>query len=406
MIHVVDRKRRVYVYLINIIFFPLWLPYKLIKWNWKSKEDEILNKISRNGISNIYFNTIERMGDILWFTPLAAAIKNEFPQITIHVITNKIGENILKNNPCIDELIIVKSNWVAKNLFSFKEFLKIFDKQYVIEILELRNRNIDLLIEVGGDFRSLLFFNIWLGAKYLSGYSRSGFGWLLDWEMQYPLGKHEIDVRLGIARQLGAEIGTRKMRIYLDQEEIDFANDFLLTKNVNRTDFKIGFFMGGTWQPRLWPIDNFIKLADILFSKYNAKIILIGDITMVEEFNRFLKVFPNAIRTDGNTLRQNASIISNVDIMVSNDSGPMHLARSLSVPIIGLFGPDSQARVGLESDGIGLQHNFPCQPCGQTTCPHKPNCIASIGVEEVLDAIMEVRSKKKFMTHDAQYSFH
>jgi heptosyltransferase II len=387
MIYVVDRKRRIIVYLINLALFPFSFVYKLIKWNWKPRKSEILYNIYHNKFSNIYFNVVERMGDILFFTPLAVAIKKRFPNTSIHVITNKVGESILKSNPYIDELIIVKSNWVAKTNFSIKEFLQIFDKKYFSEIFDIRKRNIDLLIEVSGDFRSLLFFDIWLNAKYISGYSRSGLSWLLNWEMHFPVQVHEIDVRLSIATQLDAKIVTRQMQVFLDEEEINFANDFLSRKGIQESDFKIGFFMGGTWPQRIWPLDNYINLAARLISEYESKVVLIGDPSMGDLFNCFIEKIPGAIRTDGYTLRQNAAIISKLDIMISNDSGPMHLARSLNVPTIGLFGPESQIRVGLEDGGIGVQNIFPCHPCGQTKCNLNPNCVASISVDDVLSAL-------------------
>lgn len=388
MIHVANKKRKIIIYLIN--FFGLFFyPFYKLFWG-KRKKEEIKQKIKENRIKNIYINLIDRLGDTVMATPMIDAIRNRFPNSQIVILTSKIGHEVLKNNPLIDEIIIINNNWISQSLVNMPRFLKGFNKSYFKKIKELRNRRIDLLIEVKGDFRNIIFFDIWLKAKYLAGYSLSGFGWMLDWEMQYPKDAHETEVRLNIAKKLGAYTKNLKPNFFLSDRDKDAIRIFLNKNSVNDNDFKAVLHITGTWAPRLWPVESFAEIAKKLQKKFNAKIFLIiapGEEKFFEEFSKF---FCQAISTIELTIPEKAALIKESDLFLGNDSGPAHIARSVKTPLVAIYGPDDPKRIGPQEGGIAVWKKFPCMPCGQVKCSQFPNCVQSINVDEVWDEIIKL----------------
>lgn len=393
MIYIVDKKRRLVVYAINIIGLIAYPFYFLFKGKWKNKRNDILNRLRTKEIRSITINCTDRLGDIILSLPTLKALKKSFPWIKVIVITNKNGSEIFSCNPHVDETITVDNFWVGKSIVSLREFIKSFSGEYFRKIREIRNKQIDLLIEVKGDFRNILFFDIWAGAQYLIGYSLSGFGWMLDWEMAYNPSLHEIDAKLNIAKLLGADIRDRKMEFYLSDEDRLFADVFLRSNRIGEKDLVAVFHVGGTWEPKMWPLGKFIEIGKRLDKEYKARIILIGDKREEKKIAEFRKSISGALRLDNASVSEVAAVIKRAAIYVGNDSGPLHLARSVKTPLIGIFGTGNVRRVGPEEYGIAFCRDMPCAPCGQVACEQHPNCVELISVDEVWQAVKNILEK-------------
>jgi len=393
MISVVNKKRKLIIYAINLIGLAIYPFYFVLRRKWRNTRKELLRKLQNDEIKSIGINCTDRLGDILFFTPALKALRKSYPSVKITVFTNKTGYDIFKNNAAVDEIIIVDNFWIGKSIVSIREFVRSFNSSYFSTIREIRRCKLDVIIEVKGDFRNIIFFDVFLGAHYLVGYALSGFGWMLDWEMEYQSGVHELDAKLRIAELLGAQATDREMEIVLTADDERFATEFLLTRHIGRNDMIAVFHIGGTWEPRLWPVYNFIEVGKQLQQKYHAKIILIGDNREAEKIERFLRAVPEAISLGNATITQTAAVIKQADVYLGNDSGPLHLARCVKTPLVGIFGPEDLWRVGPERDGIALQHKFACQPCGQVACDYSPNCVQSITVEEVSRSLDQLLSR-------------
>ena len=393
MISVVNNKRKLIIYVINLVGLAILPFYFVLRKKWRTSRKELLRKLQNNEIRTIGINCTDRLGDILFFTPALKALRFSFPSARLTVFTNKTGHEIFRNNPAVDEIIIVNNFWSNKSLVNIREFVRSFNSSYFKTIREIRRHKLDMIIEVKGDFRNIIFFDVFLGARYLVGYALSGFGWMLDWEMDYQSGMHEIDAKLRIPELLGAHATDREMEIVLTADDERFATEFLLAHHIERNDMIAVFHIGGTWEPRLWPVHNFIEVGKRLRQKYRAKIILIGDNREAEKIERFLRSVPEAISLSNASITQTAAVIKQANVYLGNDSGPLHLARCVKTPLVGIFGPEDLWRVGPERYGIALQHKFACQPCGQVACDYSPNCVQSITVEEVSQSLDQLLSR-------------
>lgn len=393
MISVTNKKRRFIIYSINTIGLLLYPFYFVLRRKWRNRKQELLSKLKSREALSVTINCTDRLGDILFFTPALRALKKSFPWIKVIILTNKTGGEIFASNPFVNEIIFIDNFWSSKSVVSLPEFSRSFTRKYLTQLREIRNKDLDVLLEVKGDFRNILFLDIWAGAKYLAGYALSGFGWMLDWEMNHKTGLHEIDTKLNIALSLGADITDRRMDIFLSETDEQFARTVFDRNGITENDTIAVFHVGGTWEPRLWPLDNFIEIGKRLKNQYGAKVILIGDRRDEGKIQRFREKVSSSVKLDYATITQTAAIIKKAGIFLGNDSGPLHLARAVRTPLVGIFGPEDVWRVGPEQDGVALQHKFACQPCGQVTCSVNPNCVQSITVEEVWRAVDRLLSQ-------------
>jgi len=147
------------------------------------------------------------------------------------------------------------------------------------------------------------------------------------------------------------------------------------------------------WKYRSWPIDEFERLIRLLRSEANSDIVVICH----ESENEALLPLRTAFGRDprgrffpSTDLLETAAVLQDVDLFIGNDSGPIHLAALLNLPVVGLYGPAPPALAApLAARGTFLYHAVPCSPCSQTECimPER-HCMRLITAEEVLAAAL------------------
>ncbi len=143
-----------------------------------------------------------------------------------------------------------------------------------------------------------------------------------------------------------------------------------------------------------WYPEEFAKVANELSSQYD--IVIFGgpsekDIAMDIEKSLIEKGVSNYKNLAGNTtIPELINLISNLDLFITGDSGPMHVAAAFQVPTVAIFGPtkDKETSQWMNDKSIIVKKNLDCQPCMKRTCPlQHHNCMKLIAAVEVLDAV-------------------
>ena len=162
----------------------------------------------------------------------------------------------------------------------------------------------------------------------------------------------------------------------------------------------------GLETPKRWPLDYFSRLVDLFQKKYpNTDIVIVGDKGEFETHVKpILSRHPNLINTAGNTtINDLANILAGAKLVISHDSGIMHMADALGVKLIALYGPTDHTRTSpLGSTSFIIRNNIPCSPCmynfgtseklANIKCP-EPECMYSIKPEDVMAKINEIFEK-------------
>ncbi|MFZ0052777.1 MAG: glycosyltransferase family 9 protein, partial [Desulfobaccales bacterium] len=200
----------------------------------------------------------------------------------------------------------------------------------------------------------------------------------------------------------------QSLELWITGEDEDFARHLLESQGYHGKDFLIALVPGAAQKGKQWPLANFIDLGSKLIKEYQAWIVVIGGKTD-EALGQGLKkgLGEKVIDATGQTtLRQAAAVLSHCDLYVGNDSGPMHLAAAMQVPVVEIsrfptggrpLSPQAPAR--FEPWGVPhrvLQPDRPAPPCHGDSCmAEEAHCIRRITVEQVEIAIADLLRLKR-----------
>jgi heptosyltransferase-2 len=145
-----------------------------------------------------------------------------------------------------------------------------------------------------------------------------------------------------------------------------------------------------------WYTDRFAETADALSDKLDAQVIVFGgpgEVDVAEEVSRYMKGAP-IIAAGRTTIRQLMALIESTDLFITNDTGPMHLAAALDVPLVAVFGSTNQittSPMAREGRSVLVRHEVECSPCLERSCPLKHHrCMELVEVGDVVDAALSL----------------
>jgi ADP-heptose:LPS heptosyltransferase len=177
--------------------------------------------------------------------------------------------------------------------------------------------------------------------------------------------------------------------LYFSREDESYVDEYLTRVRLSGK-FCIGLNTGGGWYTKRWGMDRFAALADRLIDRYGASIILTwgpGQIPDVEHIRSMMK--GEAFIPPATTLQQLAVLMKRCTIVVSNDSGPLHVAAAVGTPVLGIYGPTNPELQG----PYGPQHlvvrneGLDCLGCNLTKCPIGHPCMLELSVDAVMEAV-------------------
>jgi heptosyltransferase-1 len=326
------------------------------------------------------------LGDIIHAIPLLKVLGDTFSKAQIDWVISKNLSEILRGNPLINRLIVFdKDSWKKPgNLFeSTKEIIKLAKT--------LRSEHYDIVLDLQGLLRSglLTFFS---DSPLKIGFRNAREGSKLFYNRKVNVNGvvHAVDRYLEVAKSLGAKPEKIEFPIYI--EDSDRENIKNLTGNISEY---IVIAPSARWKTKRWPPESFGTLA----SKLPVPCFITGsssDRIMVE--HAIAASNGQGINLCGKTtLKGLAALIEGAKAVVCNDSGPLHIAAALKVPVVALFGPTDPEKTGpygWAGSGSVREHDYlkvirtsiPCRPCFKKKCKD-PKCMEEISVDTVLNEI-------------------
>jgi ADP-heptose:LPS heptosyltransferase len=261
----------------------------------------------------------------------------------------------------------------------------------------LRREQFDLGLDPRGDIRNMLILYLSKTRYRVSFGNTSGGDFLLNKVVTYRK-KHEIESSLDLVRALGNGVKKGNMVLKIDESDSFSIQQLLIQKGIGRDEFIVGFHPSSSWRFKDWPAEKFAHVCDYLTAKYGAKIMILGKGRKDYEISqRIYKLMDgkSIVVADNLMLRQTVALIALMAIFVCNSSAAAHLAAMTATPTIVLFGSDEMPP-WLHENQIGLKKDVACSPCRQRRCQRagRPDqCMNLIGVEEVIEAVEEIRRK-------------
>jgi lipopolysaccharide heptosyltransferase II len=319
------------------------------------------------------------LGDILFTTPSISALRHSNNDAFIGVMAHPRCREMLEDNPHIDRLILFDERTTHKSLVKKISF-----------ILELKKMRFDTAISFHRSMSKMLIAYI-AGIKRRIGYHTKKRSWMLtDAVKDKGLSVHRVEYFLNILKTAGIDAYDNDY-VFRLPDGIAAETDIIL-KDMGIFE-KEKFFVinpGGNWVQKRWPALNFAGLCRYLYSAYKIKILVTGakkDIALGAQIKTLSGEY--TINMCGKTtLKQLACVMKRAKAVISNDSGPMHIAVSQNAPTVALFGPTSPAVTGPYGKGIyKVLHNWSqCSiPCLKACDDNK--CMQALRVSDVMKAV-------------------
>jgi len=318
---------------------------------------------------------LSSLGDILLTTPLIRSLKNQSPNLTVDFLLKTQYRDVLKRNPYITNLYLYEN--LGKNNDS--------------EGFELRKGNYDLIIDLQNNFRSRKTTRLLKTQKVIFNKHNFDKFLIVHFKINRLLSLPQIPVRY--ARSL--------QDFSLDEDGLDLFLPDGLTSNISDSKKYIAFAPGSRHYTKMWPIEYFVQLGKLII-RDGYKIVLLGGSNDRMICDKLKEKLPDAENLCGkNKLFQTASDMKNCSALVCNDSGLMHVACALKIPVLVFFGSTVKdfGFTPYRNNNLILENNYlTCRPCshiGRNSCPKKHfKCMKEITPEFAFNKLKELLTSK------------
>lgn len=319
------------------------------------------------------------IGDVVHALPVLNLLRTRWPAAKISWLVTPTCAGLLEGHPQLDEVILFerkqfghawRSPAAAKALWQFSR--------------DLRDRHFDLVIDLQGLLRSG-----WLAWETRAA-TRIGFGnarelgWIF-YTHRVPIEtteQHAVDRYLAVAAALGCKSELVEFH-FATTDEDRAAVDAMLPAGR-----RFAVLLPGTnWATKRWPVEHFAACVEPLKSRFGLETVIAGG-----PGDSSLAAKIAGLNLCGKTtLRQLVALLERAELVIANDSGPMHIAAALGKPLVTPFGPTNPVRTGpyRRMDTV-LRVDIPCSPCYSRRCSHQ-SCLQWLQPESVLQHAFKQR---------------
>jgi lipopolysaccharide heptosyltransferase II len=350
------------IYLVmSIIGGLLWLG------RWRKKYPPLTSQNSHP--RRILVIRLDLIGDLVLSMTAVRALKRTYPEAEIDLLAVPASAKVVLNDPDLAEIITYDPNvWRRpKALIKAKNWRDAYSLRR-----RLRARHYDIAVSVFGRWAGVIA--VLSGVKRRVGYGRESYpGFMTDnvpgshWSSGEH--KHEVDYCLELAKAAGAttSLADRTPRLHVAPQARQQIEQLLTQEGIEPEKPLIACHVSSNnGQSKRWPIPYWATLIDKLIREQDVQVILTGapaDLPLIESVTRHMQ--EQAINLAAKTsLPQLAALLQRADVVISGDSGPMHIAAAVGTPLIAIHGPTDPALSGpVSPTATILRSDIWCSPC-------------------------------------------
>jgi lipopolysaccharide heptosyltransferase II len=320
---------------------------------------------------------LSAIGDCLIASPLAQALRERFPDAHLAWAVQEKAKVVVEGNPFLDEILVQE-----KGLAGFVQILK-----------RVKKGRFDAVLDVQGAFKSAPL--AWAsGAKWrvvssrAQSIARRAANRIVPIEGTPP---HALEQYLRVASALGIEPQTpRRLIMEVGDEPKQWGAQFWAENNAPS---RVVALNPASARPlKAWPAAHFARLADSL-EQNGIRTLFVGgpnDVEVVQNIIASMQHQPLSAAGKTN-LRQLGALLQRCALLVSADTGPMHIAAGVGTPVVALFGPTDPRRTGPTGPNhLVLARDLPCRPCFQQPTCDRVQCLTEMQPEDVFDSVMRI----------------
>ena len=334
---------------------------------------------------------LERIGDLLMTLDAIRAVRARAPAAEIRLVVGSWNAALARLVPAVDRVESIDAPWLSQ------EGTRSSPREVAARILQWRRHDFDLAINFEPDVRGNALLAAG-GARRRIGYATGGGGGFLTGALRYDRGVHAAANALRLVeRALPAGRASSgagpPLRIPADAETRAARR---LASHAGRGPL-IGVNPGAGRAVKEWPAAYFAAAAAALAESEDATIVLLGSASDAAATAGVRAALPRGVRlidlAGGAPLVDLAAVLRRLALLVTPDTGPMHLAAAVGTPVVGIFGPSDPVRYAPLSPRAAVVHaDLWCRPCNRMRRPPRrcssgtPDCLARVGVDAVVDA--------------------
>ncbi len=323
-------------------------------------------------------------GDVVHALPVLSALRRAFPVARITWVVNAAYEPLLAGHPDLTDTLAfdrgaARKGWRAAAAYSARF------------AAELRRRRFDLVLDLQGLLRSGLM-TIATGARRRVGFANAREGARYAYTRRVPVPDadriHAVDRYWRIAEAVGAGDGPKRFHVPLQPEAVSWANAELAT--LPRPRIAVG--VGARWVTKRWPPGHFAELLRRAQSHAGGSVVFVGgpEDTPLSQAAAAGLSGPSLDVTGTTTLPQLAALLAACDVMLSNDTGPLHLAAALGRPCVAPYTCTRAAKHGPYGFPTGgVETMVPCAGSYLKTCPNGTVCFADLTPDRLWPPLAE-----------------
>jgi heptosyltransferase-2 len=332
------------------------------------------------------------IGDTVLTLPLIAEIKLRFPTSRLAVLCSPSGRELLQDDPDIDELIVDDKRKADRGLRGLWR-----------KAAALKQMGFTIAITPHKSLRSALLL-YWAGIPLRVGFHQSKGWFLFNRRVERIAERHDVERNLSLLQPFGVrpEDCRRPLRLAVSQAAQEAIRTLCNSAGVETTGLIIGINPGSVWPTKRWSPEGFAELIGLLKQEYACQVLLFGgpeDAPVAAAIDA--RSGGVAVNLAGKiALRELPAALSLCRVLITNDSGPMHIAVACDVPAVAIFCATTPA-LGFypySSASVIVEKELACRPCGAhggRRCPlGTEDCIRLIRAEHVLQAVKDVLEDK------------
>ena len=344
---------------------------------------------------NILIVKLSAIGDVIHTLPALNAIRNYYPEANITWLVEEDAASLVIGHKALDRVIVSKRKRWLRALRSLSLLSTIKDVYGFIKVL--RDTRYDMIL----DFQALLKSGILIALA--RGQRKIGFNKGLEhMEHSYmflneripavDMEIHALTRGMVLLNAIGIPTNEIEYKLPVSNDDCEKVDELMKRHDINGVKFLIAINPVAKWESKLWPKERFARLADMIIDEYAARIIFTGgseDRHIIQDIMSVMK--GRALNLAGHTtLKMLAALYEKTVLVISTDTGPMHLAAAMETPVVAIFGPTAPWRTGPYGSGHRVVRADPeCSPCFKRQCK-TIDCMHQISVDQVFDAVSKI----------------
>jgi heptosyltransferase-2 len=319
--------------------------------------------------------------------PALEALHAHFPDAEIVLVAKPWVSELYANHPGVTRQIVFDAEGEHRGARGFWKLVR-----------KLRAERFDAAILFQNAFQAALI--AWCARIPIRiGYARDGRSWLLNEAVEVPPPAaygHQVYYYLQLLFRSGFIEKPEMLQeghLHLTESERRWAANQLQSVGLGGRRFLVGISPGASFGgAKRWLPDRYAELADRLVDALDADVLIFGsraEMPLAEGVAGTME-HPPVLLAGKTTLRESMALMAKCHLVITNDSGPMHLAAALGLPLLAIFGSTNERATG----PLGLRvrvikHPVECSPCGLRECPIDFRCMNGLSVDEVYTAALE-----------------